>query len=168
MEENQTNFLNFDVLNITNKIFTEIRCISKQIDDLFGIYAEEKEMTVLQYMIVLVLGSKESYSMPVGKLGELVGITGGNISNITKQIEEMGYIKKSKSKEDERIVEIRLTNKGICVCDEANTYLGDINDKLGYNETNEEMVELINALVGLRKQLAISIYIGNGYHKDIS
>lgn len=149
-------------LTTMNKIFSQIRQISKNMEKLISPLADAKDMTVLQLLIVLTLAGEKDKRISIGDLGELVGITAGNISNITRKIEEKGYIKRVRSSEDERVVDVQLTEEGQELCKQVDEYLVNVNKKLDKEITVEELEKFGETLNRFSSTLTLSIYLARG------
>ena len=150
------------MLEYYNEIFSSVRQISQKLDELFVPLVEKYDLTGLKLMIILMLGTEENYSSSIGNLGSLVGVTGGNISNITKNIEELGYIKRQRSSVDDRVVEVKLTEKGHELCDAAEEYLKGISELKANDGDNEKKVKLVKILKSVSRDLGLLIYLGKG------
>ena len=89
-----------------------IREISHKIDLLLQDTASELEITPLQLKMIITLYANREKPVSIGSLGKAIGITGGNISNICKRLEKQGFVDRVRSEEDERVVNVMLTDKG--------------------------------------------------------
>ena len=71
---------------------------------------EELGLTYPQYLAMLVLWEAEPRS--VRELGEELGLDSGTLSPLLKRLEALGLVQRRRSAEDERRVEIFLTETG--------------------------------------------------------
>ncbi|WP_323125835.1 MarR family winged helix-turn-helix transcriptional regulator [Gracilibacillus oryzae] len=71
---------------------------------------EELNITYPQYLVLLVLWEKDRIS--VKALGKRLFLDSGTLTPMLKRMEEHGLVKRERSKEDERIVEVVLTEQG--------------------------------------------------------
>ena len=67
-------------------------------------------ITYTQYIVLLALW--ESGSATVGDLCRRLYLDNGTITPLLKKMEECGYIARSRSKQDERVVTITVTSQG--------------------------------------------------------
>lgn len=91
--------------------------------------------------------------MPIGKLGEKILVTGGNMTVILDNLEKQGYIERIKSPTDRRSLFIKLTEKGKTLIDQVfpghKLFVAEIISVL----TEDEQI----ALGSLLKKLGLSI-----------
>ena len=116
MPDKHINFFEFN-----NTIFSMIREISHKIDLLLQDTANSLDLTPLQLKIIIALYSANE-DVSIGNLGKAIGVTGGNISNICKKLEKKGFVDRIRSEEDERVVNVRLTETGIAASKELGEY----------------------------------------------
>ena len=105
-----------------------IREISHKIDLLLQDTANSLDLTPLQLKIIIALYSSDS-DVSIGNLGKAIGVTGGNISNICKKLEKKGFVDRIRSEEDERVVNVRLTETGIAASKDLGEYFYKIREE---------------------------------------
>src|SRR5574344_106115 len=123
MPNKHINFFEFN-----NTIFSMIREISHKIDLLLQETANKLDLTPLQLKIIIALYSSDE-DVSIGNLGKTIGVTGGNISNICKKLEKKGFVNRIRSEEDERVVNVRLTETGIQASKELGEYFYKIREE---------------------------------------
>lgn len=128
------------------EIYSQIRHIAKNMEKVFKPIAQKRKLTVLQVLIIVGIKSVNSKELSIGDLGELAGISPGNISNIVSNLESRGYLVRVPSEEDERVVKISLTEEAINLCKEVEEHLLYIDNKLDNNLSIEELREIISKL----------------------
>lgn len=97
----------------------------------FAIYACSREMTKLyrplldevgltypQYLVMLVLWEEESAT--VKQLGERLYLDSGTLTPLLKRLEQAGFVSRERSREDERVMVISLTEEGAALKTRAN------------------------------------------------
>ena len=67
-------------------------------------------LTYTQYIVFLVLWEKDGVS--VTEIGEKLMLDNGTLSPLLKKMEQAGYVERRRCREDDRVVEITLTEKG--------------------------------------------------------
>ena len=117
--------VHIDFFEFNNEIFSMIREISHKIDLLPQETADELDLTPLQIKIIITLYSYDG-DVSIGSLGKSIGVTGGNISNICKKLEKKGFVDRIRSEDDERVVNVKLTEKGIGAGKEVGEYFDKI------------------------------------------
>ncbi len=143
MPNKHINFFEFN-----NTIFSMIREISHKIDLLLQETANKLDLTPLQLKIIIALYSSDK-DVSIGNLGKTIGVTGGNISNICKKLEKKGFVNRIRSEEDERVVNVRLTETGIQASKELGEYFYKIREEFpddGVDVNLETIVEELKEL----------------------
>ena len=74
-------------------------------------------LTYTQYIVFLVLWEKDGVS--VTEIGEKLMLDNGTLSPLLKKLEQAGYVERRRCREDDRVVEITLTEKGRALQEEA-------------------------------------------------
>lgn len=85
----------------------------------------ELGLTHLQYIILHVLESKEDRKMTVNQISECLP-TKVNTSLSISQLIKLGYVRKRRSEEDQRIVFVNITAKGSEIKGQADKLLQDL------------------------------------------
>lgn len=70
----------------------------------------ELNLTYPQYLVLLVLWEEDRVT--VGRLGERLQLDSGTLSPLLKRLEANGFIRRERSQQDERQVEVTLTSAG--------------------------------------------------------
>ena len=73
-------------------------------------YLKPLGLTYTQYVVFMVLWEKESVN--VGQLGAILHLDAGTLTPLLKHLEKEGYITRARSKEDERVTVVSITEKG--------------------------------------------------------
>ena len=74
-------------------------------------------LTYTQYIVFLVLWEKDGVS--VTEIGEKLMLDNGTLSPLLKKLEQAGYVERRRCREDDRVVEITLTEKGRALQEDA-------------------------------------------------
>ncbi len=67
-------------------------------------------LTYTQYIVMLALWEKENAT--VGDLCRRLYLDNGTVTPLLKKLEEAGYVARSRSRQDERVVTVAATEKG--------------------------------------------------------
>ncbi|MDU5461206.1 MarR family winged helix-turn-helix transcriptional regulator [Anaerococcus vaginalis] len=81
--------------------------------------------------------------------GKSIGVNGGNISNICKKLEKQGFVDRNRSDEDERVVNVKLTQKGFDAAEKVSKYFDKIRPKEDEKRINSNLKTIINELDSL-------------------
>jgi DNA-binding MarR family transcriptional regulator len=79
----------------------------------------EMNLTYPQYLVMLVLWeeaadarSNQERAVTVGRLGERLQLDSGTLSPLLKRLESNGFVRRERSRDDERLVDVTLTPAG--------------------------------------------------------
>ena len=97
----------------------------------------------------LILTNVQDQEIAVRDLAEKGYYTGSNITYNLKQLLDGGYVIQERSPRDRRSVLIRLTDKGLALCQ----HLRELDERLAeaYGEGNGSAVDISSARLGLRQ-----------------
>jgi DNA-binding MarR family transcriptional regulator len=70
----------------------------------------ELNLTYPQYLVLLVLWEEERVTD--GRLGERLQLDSGTLSPLLKRLEANGFVRRERSLDDERLVDVTLTSAG--------------------------------------------------------
>lgn len=140
MPDKHINFFEFN-----NTIFSMIREISHKIDLLLQETANSLDLTPLQLKIIIALYSSDR-DVSIGNLGKTIGVTGGNISNICKKLEKKGFVDRIRSEEDERVVNVRLTEQGIAASKDLGEYFYKIREEFPGDAVDVNLETIVEEL----------------------
>lgn len=141
-----------DFFEFNNTIFSMIREISHKIDILLQDTAQEMGITTLQLRMLITLYSSEK-EVSIGNIGKAIGVTGGNISNICKKLEKLGFVKRVRSEEDERVVNVMLTKNGEKAAVKVGDYLYKLRNEFKNDEVGVNLQTIIDELNSLDQLL---------------
>lgn len=99
-----------DQLKLENQLCFSLYTASRLITRMYQPFLKEIDLTYLQYIVMLVMW--ENQKIVLKELGELLYLDSGTLSPLIKKLEKKGLIKKQRSEEDERVLEVEITNKG--------------------------------------------------------
>ena len=106
-------------------------------------------LTYPQYLVMLVLWERGTVS--VGELGERLNLDSGTLTPLLKRLETQGRLVRSRGVDDERRVDIRLTDEGRALREQARTIPPRI--LAGAGCTLDELGTLTRRLQALRQTL---------------
>ncbi len=115
----------FDNLKLENQLCFPLYACSKEIIKRYKPFLDEIDLTYTQYITMMVLWNKKEIN--VKELGEALFLDSGTLTPVLKKLESKGYIKRNRSKIDERNLMISITKLGIDLKSKAK----DIPSKIG-------------------------------------
>lgn len=141
-----------DFFEFNNSIFSMIREISHKIDILLQDTATELGITTLQLKMLITLYSTGK-EVSIGNLGKAIGVTGGNISNICKKLEKQGFVERIRSVDDERVVNVTLTDNGKSAAEKVGVYFDQIRSDIPRDNINVNLQTIVDELEALDELL---------------
>ena len=99
-----------EMMKLENQLCFPLYAAARNVNGLYTPLLKPLGLTYTQYLVFLVLWEKDD--IPIGEIGERLMLDIGTLSPLLKKIEQAGYIERGRCKDDERIVKIRLTEKG--------------------------------------------------------
>ncbi|MCW3465496.1 MarR family winged helix-turn-helix transcriptional regulator [Chitinophaga nivalis] len=97
-------------LKLSNQLCFPVYALSRLVTAHYQPLLGELDLTYPQYLVMLSLWEHQALS--VKALGQLLMLDSGTLTPLLKRLEAKKLIKRVRSKEDERIVNIYLTEQG--------------------------------------------------------
>ncbi|WP_281309939.1 MarR family winged helix-turn-helix transcriptional regulator [Flavobacterium flavigenum] len=123
---------------LENQLCFPLYVISKEIIGLYRPFLEKLDITYPQYLVMMVLWEKDG--LTVNQVGEKLFLDSGTLTPLLKRLEVKGFIIRKRKKEDERVVEVFLADKGRNLQGKACEIPVKMQEKL--NLTTEDLSEL--------------------------
>ena len=139
----------FDCLRISNQLCFPLYACSKEIVKRYKPYLDPLDLTYTQYITMMVVW--EEKEITVKALGDKLFLDSGTLTPVLKKLEQKGYVKRVRSKDDERNLIITLTKEG----DELKKQASEIPAKMGHcvKLSQEESSQLYNLLYKVLGQM---------------
>lgn len=122
----------YDALKLENQLCFLLYATSKEVVRRYKPLLDELNLTYTQYIALLVLWEQKSLS--VKELGEFLFLDSGTLTPVLKALENKGYISRKKSKKDERVLMVALTESGMELKDRAVQIPSKISDCINIEE----------------------------------
>ncbi|MGW3122341.1 MarR family winged helix-turn-helix transcriptional regulator [Streptomyces sp. NPDC001107] len=106
-----------DWLRLDQQICFSLNAASRAFGGIYRVILKDLGLTYPQYLVMLLLW--EHGELPVKKLGEHLRLDSGTLSPLLKRLESAGLVRRERSARDERSVEVRLTEEGAALRDQA-------------------------------------------------
>ncbi len=118
--------------------------------DVYRPLLDELGLTYPQYLVMIVLWERETCS--VKEIGHILHLDSGTLSPLLKRLEGAGFIKRQRRTNDERVVDISLTQEGRALQEQATDIPIKVSCKYGIEF--DEYIELLGKLKKLTMRLA--------------
>ena len=112
-EDNQS----YESLKLRNQVCFPLYACSKELIRQYGPYLKELDLTYTQYLVMMVLWEKGTVSSR--ELSECLHLDYGTLTPVLKRLEHAGYLQRTRSPEDERLLTLTLTESGGNLRDQA-------------------------------------------------
>ena len=99
-----------EAMKLDHQLCFPLYAAARNVINLYTPHLKPFGLTYTQYLVFLVLWEKDG--IPVGEICEKLMLDNGTISPLLKKMQQAGYIEKTRSKADDRVVTIRLTKEG--------------------------------------------------------
>ena len=107
----------YEQLLLKNQLCFPLYACGRKIVSAYTPYLKPLGLTYTQYVVFMVLWEKETVN--VGQLGSILHLDAGTLTPLLKNLEKEGYITRARSKEDERVTIINITDKGNALKEEC-------------------------------------------------
>ncbi len=99
-----------EAMKLANQLCFPLYAAARNVTGLYTPWLKPLGLTYTQYIVFLVLWEKDGLS--VSEIGEKLMLDNGTLSPLLKKMEQAGYVERRRSREDDRVVRITLTEKG--------------------------------------------------------
>ena len=107
----------YEQLKLKNQLCFPLYACAKEVVRLYTPYLDPLGLTYTQYITMMVLWEKKNVS--VKALGEILWLDSGTLTPLLKKLEAKGLVTRARSRNDERSVEIGLTDAGRALREQA-------------------------------------------------
>ena len=104
-------------MRLVNQLCFPLYAAARNVTGLYTPWLKPLGLTYTQYIVFLVLWERDGVS--VTEIGEKLMLDNGTLSPLLKKMEQAGYIRRQRSREDERVVVITLTEAGKALQEKA-------------------------------------------------
>ncbi|MBR1930816.1 MAG: MarR family transcriptional regulator [Lachnospiraceae bacterium] len=136
----------YDVLKLENQLCFPLYACSKEIVRRYKPFLDEIDLTYTQYITMMVLW--EHRQMNVKELGEILYLDSGTLTPVLKKLEQKGYVNRTRTKEDERVLLVSVTEEGMKLRERAVDIPAKLGGCIGMSpEDAEQMYILLKKLM---------------------
>lgn len=100
----------YDCLKLDNQLCFPLYAVSRKITGKYAPFFKEIGITYTQYIVFMVLWENDEST--VGDICKRLYLDSGTLTPLLKKMEEKGWLTRTRSKEDERSVIVKLTKEG--------------------------------------------------------
>ncbi|MBQ2040841.1 MAG: MarR family transcriptional regulator [Lachnospiraceae bacterium] len=118
MEKNlQQTTDDYPQLKLENQLCFPLYACARKVINQYNPYLKPLGITYTQYLVFLVLWEQQEAT--VGEICRRLFLDNGTITPLIKKMEKDGYVVRKRSEEDERVVKVSITEKGIALREDA-------------------------------------------------
>ena len=110
-------FDHHEAMKLANQLCFPLYAAARSVTGLYTPWLKPLGLTYTQYIVLLVLWERDGVS--VTEIGERLMLDNGTLSPLLKKLEQAGYVERRRSRGDDRVVEITLTDAGRALQDRA-------------------------------------------------
>ncbi|MBE6464073.1 MAG: MarR family transcriptional regulator [Eggerthellaceae bacterium] len=99
-----------EAMRLSNQLCFPLYAAARNMTSLYTPYLKPLGLTYTQYIVFLVLWEHDGIS--IGEICEQLLLDSGTLSPLLKKMQQSGYIVKTRSDQDDRVVIVTLTDKG--------------------------------------------------------
>ena len=101
---------NYDALKLDNQLCFPLYACAREITKLYHPYLTKLDLTYTQYITMMLLW--EFDTMTAKELGKRLYLDSGTLTPVLRSLDEKGFVIRRRSSEDERVLIVKLTEKG--------------------------------------------------------
>ena len=109
--------LKYEGLKLENQLCFPLYACSREIIKQYRPFLNKLDLTYTQYITMMVFWEEKKIN--VKELGKKLFLDSGTLTPVLKSLEAKGYVKRYRSKEDERVLLVEITEKGEDLKDKA-------------------------------------------------
>ncbi len=113
-----------EAMKLANQLCFPLYAAARNVTGLYTPWLKPLGLTYTQYIVLLVLWEKDGIS--VSEIGKKLMLDNGTLSPLLKKMEQTGYVTRRRSKVDDRVVEITLTEEGRALQEKAKDIPGKV------------------------------------------
>ena len=106
-----------EAMKLANQLCFPLYAASRHVISLYTPWLKPLGLTYTQYIVLLVLWEQDGCT--VGSLCERLMLDNGTLSPLLKKLQQAGYVERTRSETDDRVVVVTLTEKGRALQEDA-------------------------------------------------
>lgn len=108
---------NYETLKLQNQLCFPLYAASREVIKQYRPHLDALDLTYTQYIAMMVFWEEQKLS--VKELGNKLFLDSGTLTPVLKSLEAKGYVVRSRSKADERVLEVEITESGMALRERA-------------------------------------------------
>ena len=100
----------YDALKLENQLCFPLYACAKEIVRKYTPFLDEIDLTYTQYIVMMVLWQQKEIS--VKELGNCLYLDSGTLTPVLKKLEQKGYVVRKRNVQDERVLQVTITEEG--------------------------------------------------------
>jgi DNA-binding MarR family transcriptional regulator len=133
-----------DPLHLDDQLCFALYHASRALTRAYAPLLEPLGLTYPQYLVLLVLWERDG--VPVKALGDRLSLDSGTLTPLLKRLEQQGLVTRTRSEDDERVVQIHLTVTGRALRGKAKKIPMELACSAGYDLASDRSVREIARL----------------------
>ena len=143
----------YDALKLENQLCFPLYACAKEVVRRYKPFLDEINLTYTQYIAMLVIWEKDRTT--VKRLGEYLFLDSGTLTPVLKSLEKKGYVSRVRDHDDERVILISATKRGLELREKALKVPGEMGMCMAIEP--EESSELYRLLYKILRKSAKNI-----------
>lgn len=107
----------YEALKLENQLCFPLYAAAKEVVRSYKPFLDEIDLTYTQYITMMVMWQQKSIN--VKELGRYLYLDSGTLTPLLKKLEQKGFIRRTRSKADERVLMVDVTEEGMALRDKA-------------------------------------------------
>ena len=113
-----------EAMKLANQLCFPLYAAARNVTSLYTPWLKPLGLTYTQYIVFLVLWERDG--LTVGELCEKLMLDNGTLSPLLKKLQQVGYVERKRSEEDDRVVTVTLTEAGRALQEKAKDIPGQV------------------------------------------
>lgn len=137
-------------LDLENQVCFPIYALAKEIINQYRPFLDELDLTYPQYLVLMVLWKEKEQT--VGQLGDKIFLDSGTLTPLLKRMEQKDIVVRKRCTEDERVVKLSLTTKGLSLEEKAKDIPKKLMESMNVDEKDLlELKTIVNKILNNQK-----------------
>ena len=111
-------------LKLENQLCFPLYVCAKEVVRRYKPILDELDITYTQYITMMALWEHRSLSLK--DIGAMICLDSGTLTPLLKKLEEKGYVERSRDRDDERVLTVSVTEKGMDLRERALSVPGSV------------------------------------------